>query len=153
MAQALAGLKLVTIARGFDEDFDDLHPKRLRRFHVGPMYSSAFTEQTGPLRQVLEDARSPQGARLGAGLDRRGIGVRGHRRTRRDGFRVPSSARCSRSIRLSGRGAETGAPKVERSIILPQRPFQALEERNPPGFGDVRKFVVSKSRAGVELLS
>jgi len=27
-------------------------------------------------------------------------------------------------------------------IILPQRPFQVLEELNPPGFGSVRKFVV-----------
>jgi hypothetical protein len=49
MAQALGGLKLVTIAKGFAEDFDDLHPKRLRRFHVGPMYSDAFTKQAGPL--------------------------------------------------------------------------------------------------------
>ncbi|MEL6782415.1 MAG: hypothetical protein AAFO51_08560, partial [Pseudomonadota bacterium] len=29
MAQSLGALKLVTIAKGFDEDFDDLHPKRL----------------------------------------------------------------------------------------------------------------------------
>lgn len=38
MAQALGGLQLMTIAKGVDEDFDDLHPKRLRRFQVGPMY-------------------------------------------------------------------------------------------------------------------
>ncbi|OIP83940.1 MAG: hypothetical protein AUK37_06495, partial [Rhodobacterales bacterium CG2_30_65_12] len=61
MAQALAGLKLVTIASGFDRDFDDLHPKRLRRFHLGPMYSSAFTHQTGPLARVLEEAKAPAG--------------------------------------------------------------------------------------------
>ncbi len=35
MGQAVGGLKLVTIAKGFDESFDDLHPKRLRRIHVG----------------------------------------------------------------------------------------------------------------------
>ncbi|MGD9865969.1 MAG: hypothetical protein AB7S99_22445, partial [Pseudodonghicola sp.] len=61
MAQSLGGLKLLTIAKGFDEDFDDLHPKRLRRIHVGPMYSSAYTEQSGPLREVLEQARAPAG--------------------------------------------------------------------------------------------
>ena len=38
-AQGSAGLKLLTIAQGFDRDFDDLHPKRLRRIHVGPMLS------------------------------------------------------------------------------------------------------------------
>jgi hypothetical protein len=31
MAQSVGGLKLLTIATGFDKDFDDLHPKRLRR--------------------------------------------------------------------------------------------------------------------------
>ena len=60
-AQAVAGLKLLTIAQGFDRDFDDLHPKRLRRIHVGPMYSSAFTLQTGPIREVLEEARGAAG--------------------------------------------------------------------------------------------
>ncbi len=44
---------------------------------------------------------------------------------------------------FAGQGAETGATRMERSIILPQRPYQALEERKPPGFSDVRKFVVS----------
>ena len=44
---------------------------------------------------------------------------------------------------FAGRGAETGATRMERSLIMPERPFQALAERNPPGFGDVRKFVVS----------
>ena len=61
MAQSLGALKLVTIATGFDQDFNDLHPKRLRRFHVGPMYSSAFTAQTGPLGKVLSEARAPEG--------------------------------------------------------------------------------------------
>ena len=58
---SLGGLKLLTIAKGFDEDFDDLHPTRLRRFHIGPMYSMRFTMQTGPLREVLEAANSPVG--------------------------------------------------------------------------------------------
>jgi len=31
---------------------------------------------------------------------------------------------------------------MDRSLIMPERPYQALAERNPPGFRDVRKFVV-----------
>ncbi len=45
---------------------------------------------------------------------------------------------------FAGRGADTGATLTERSIILPQRPFQVLAERNPPGFAGVRKFVVGE---------
>jgi hypothetical protein len=61
MAQSVGGLTLLTIARGFDDDFSDLHPLRLRRFRLGPMYSHSFTSQTGPIRQILEQARAPQG--------------------------------------------------------------------------------------------
>ncbi|MEO1780427.1 MAG: hypothetical protein AAFU63_16760, partial [Pseudomonadota bacterium] len=44
---------------------------------------------------------------------------------------------------FAGRGAETGTTRLERSIVLPQRAFQSLQEMSPPGFGTVRKFVVS----------
>jgi hypothetical protein len=42
----------------------------------------------------------------------------------------------------AGRGAETGTTRTERMVILPERPFQVLAERNPPGFAEIRKFVV-----------
>ena len=35
LAQSVGGLKLLTIAKGFDTDFPDLHPKRLRRLYLG----------------------------------------------------------------------------------------------------------------------
>jgi hypothetical protein len=40
------------------------------------------------------------------------------------------------------RGAETGATSIGRALVLPERPYQALAELNPPGLRDVRKFVV-----------
>jgi hypothetical protein len=76
LAQSVGGLKLLTIATGFDTDFEDLHPKRLRRITLGPMYSASFTLQSGPISKVLEDAKAPEGAGLGAGLDGRGSGCR-----------------------------------------------------------------------------
>ncbi len=142
MAQSVGGLKLVTIAKGFDEDFDDLHPKRLRRFHVGPMYSSAFTAQTGPLREVLRDARAPEGQDWALAWT-----IEELESERVTEERVGWFSTVEREVfaldPFSGRGVETGATRTERSIILPQRPYQVLEEQNPPGFGSVRKFVVS----------
>lgn len=142
IAQSLGGLKLLTIARGFDQDFDDLHPKRLRRFHIGPMYSSAFTRQAGPLREVLEAARAPVGEDWALVWTEEEL-------TSADTVREKSGwfGTVQREVfaldPFAGQGAETGATRMERSIILPQRPYQALEERKPPGFSDVRKFVVS----------
>ncbi|HAR52766.1 MAG TPA: hypothetical protein DCS45_12955, partial [Roseovarius nubinhibens] len=43
---------------------------------------------------------------------------------------------------FSGRGADIGATRMDRSIILPERPYQVLAEKSPPGFAQVTKYVV-----------
>lgn len=142
MGQALAGLKLLTIAKGFDEAFDDLHPKRLRRFHLGPMYSSGYTQQSGPLKQVLDQAKAPEGEDWALAWTREELESERVEKEKSGWF-----GSVEREVfaldPFSGRGADTGATRMERSIILPQRPYQVLEELNPPGFASVRKFVVS----------
>ncbi|WP_300514120.1 hypothetical protein [Aliiroseovarius sp.] len=142
MAQAMGGLKLVTIASGFDRDFDDLHPKMLKRIHLGPMYSHTFTRQTGPLREVLEQAKSPPGEDWALAwtveeLESERV------ETEKSGWFGSVEREIFALDPFAGRGADTGATRLERSIILPQRPYQVLAEKNPPGFRDVRKFVVS----------
>ncbi|MBY5988014.1 hypothetical protein [Roseovarius atlanticus] len=142
MAQSLGGLKLLTIAKGFDESFDDLHPKRLRRFHVGPMYSHAFTRQTGPLREVLAQADAPVGQDWAlAWTDE----VLESERVieERAGWFGTVEREVFALDPFSGKGAETGATRMERSIILPERPYQVLAEKTPPGFSSVTKYVVS----------
>lgn len=141
-AQAMGGLKLVTIASGFDRDFSDLHPKRLRRIHVGPMYSHAYTRQVGPLRDVLSEARAPEGEDWALAwtveeLESERVELE------KSGWFGKVEREVFALDPFSGRGAETGATRMARSVILPQRPFQVLAEKNPPGFRDVRKFVVS----------
>jgi len=142
VAQAMGGLKLVTIASGFDRDFDDLHPKRLKRIHVGPMYSHAFTRQTGPLRDMLAEARAPEGEDWALAWTMEELESE-RVETEKSGW----FGRVEREVfaldPFSGRGADTGATRMSRAVILPQRPFQVLAENNPPGFRDVRKFVVS----------
>ncbi|QBF33168.1 hypothetical protein [Thalassococcus sp. S3] len=142
MAQSLGGLKLVTIAQGFDQDFDDLHPKLFKRLHVGPMYSSAYTRQAGPLRSVLEEARAPEGqdwALVWTTEELESERVM----SERAGWFSSVERQVFALDPFGGRGADTGATRTERNIILPQRPYQVLAEKNPPGFAEVRKFVVS----------
>ncbi|MEP3346847.1 MAG: hypothetical protein ABJN34_09430 [Litoreibacter sp.] len=141
-AQGSAGLKLLTIAQGFDRDFDDLHPKRLRRIHVGPMYSSAFTLQAGPIREVLEEAQGAVGddwtlAWTVEDLHSERVEME------KKGWFGSVEREIFKLDPFAGRGAETGTTSIERAVILPQRPYQVLAEKNPAGFKDVRKFVVS----------
>ncbi|PIE11329.1 MAG: hypothetical protein CSA72_04220 [Rhodobacterales bacterium] len=141
-AQAVAGLKLLTIARGIDEDFDDLHPKRLRRFHIGPMYSSAFTRQSGPLHDVLEAARAPEGEDWALAWTEEDL-----RSERVDQAKSGWFGKVDREIfaldPFAGGLSDPGASRVERRVILPQRVVQALVEAAPAGFADVVKHVVS----------
>ena len=142
MGQSLGGLKLLTIARGLDEGFDALHPKRLRRIHLGPIYSHGFTRQTGPIAEVLARARAPDGQDWAlAWTDE----VLESERVieERAGWFGTVERQVFALDPFAGHGAETGATRMERSIILPERPYQALAEKNPPGFGSVSKFVVS----------
>ena len=45
---------------------------------------------------------------------------------------------------FAGRGVDTGATRVTRSLILPERPFQVLAEKDPEGFRAVKKYVVGR---------
>jgi len=142
MGQSLGGLKLVTIARAFDTAFDDLHPKRLRRLHLGPMYSHTFTRQSGPMREVLAQANAP------AGQDWSLVWTDEVLESERvihekSGWFGLVKREIFALDPFSGRGVDIGANRLERSIIMPERPYQVLAEKNPAGFASVTKYVVN----------
>jgi len=139
LAQSVGGLKLLTIATGFDADFEDLHPKRLRRITLGPMYSASFTLQSGPISRVLEDAKAPEGQDWALVWTVEDL-VSDREEEVKDGW---FSSRPKQVYRLDPlTGADTGATSLERMIILPERPYQVLVEQNPAGLRGIRKFVV-----------
>jgi hypothetical protein len=140
MAQSIGGLKLITIANGFDTDFDDLHPVRLRRFSLGPMYSHAFTLQDGPIRDILARAMAQEGEDWALVWTEEDL-VSERTEQVKSGWFGTVERQIYALDPLTG--AETGVTRTERSIIMPERPYQALAELNPPGFIRVRKFVVS----------
>lgn len=142
MAQSFTGLKLLTLASGFDQDFDDLHPKWMKRFHLGPMYSNAFTLQDGPIREVLAEANAPKGQDWALAWTMEEL-VAERTEFEKSGWFGSVERQIYTLDPFGGRGAETGATATRRAVILPERPFQVLAEKNPPGFRDVRKFVVS----------
>ncbi len=140
LAQSASGLKLLTIAKGFDNDFNDLHPKRLRRLTLGPMYSAGYTMQTGPIRDVLEGARAKpeEDWALAWTVEE----LESERVEMEKGWFSDAEREVYRLDPLTG--ADTGATRVTRNLILPQLPFQVLAEKDPAGFRNVRKFVVGK---------
>ncbi|NPD13854.1 hypothetical protein HOY34_01405 [Xinfangfangia sp. D13-10-4-6] len=139
LAQSMGGLKLVTMATGFDKDFEDAYPKRLRRITLGPMYSSGFTLQSGPISHVLADARAPEGDDWALVWTLEDL-ISDREEPVKDGW---FSSRPGQIWRLAPlMGADSGATTLERMIVLPERPYQVLTEQDPPGLRGIRKFVV-----------
>jgi len=144
IAQSVSGLKLITIAKGFDQDFDTLHPKMLRRFHVGPMYSHNFTEQHGPLRDVLADAEGEPGLDWALAWTVESL-VSEKVTKEKTGIFKSSERQVYTLNRNNLEAAEAGATDVQRSLIIPHRAYQVLEEKNPPSLKGNRKYVVGKN--------
>ncbi|MEO5614681.1 MAG: hypothetical protein ABIR04_07135 [Cypionkella sp.] len=138
MAQSALGLKLLTIAQGFDKDFAGLHPKRLRRITLGPMHSHDFTLQSGPIAQVLADANAPDGDDWALVWTVEDL-ISDREEEVKDGW---FSSAERQVFKLDPIASDSGATRIERMVILPERPYQVLADLNPPGFRDVRKFVV-----------
>ncbi len=137
-AQSALGLKLLTIAQGFDKDFAGLHPKRLRRITLGPMHSHDFTLQSGPIAQVLADANAADGDDWALVWTVEDL-ISDREEEVKDGW---FSSAERQVYKLDPIASDSGATRIERMVILPERPYQVLADLNPPGFRDVRKFVV-----------
>ncbi len=139
MAQAVGGLTLLTIARGFDQDFPDLHPRRLRRFRIGPMYSSAFTRQDGPIREVLAQARAPEGEDWALMWTEEDLVAE-----RGEMVKTGWLTEERREVFKLGADPAQGFTSQARALILPARPYQALATLDPPAFRGMRKVVVGE---------
>ncbi|MEO3997870.1 hypothetical protein [Mesorhizobium sp. CAU 1732] len=57
-------LSPATIAGNLDKDFDQLHPKQLRRVVLGPFYSAGITEHNSTVADVLAKVRRVENAWL-----------------------------------------------------------------------------------------
>ena len=141
MAQSAMGLKLLTIAQGFDKDFNGLHPKRLRRMTLGPMYSHDFTLQSGPISQVLSDAKTADGDDWALVWTVEDLLSEREEEVKEGWF---SSAE-RQVFKLDAFAPDSGLSRMDRMVILPERPYQVLAELNQPGLRDLRKFVVGAS--------
>ncbi|MFV0385077.1 hypothetical protein [Paracoccus sp. (in: a-proteobacteria)] len=140
LAQSVTSLQLLTIARGFDHDFDTLHPMRLRRIVLGPVYSQGFTMQDGPIRKVLDDAATSSGE--GWAMTMTIEELEAERATlEASGFFGVVERQIYRLDPLDVRGDGQGMTGAIRVLVMPQRPYQALASLQPDGFSDIRKYV------------
>ena len=141
LAQSLSSLKLLTIARGFDKDFQDLHPQVLKRLHLGPMYANKLTQHSDTVQDILAESEDEPGqdwvlcwtveTLRAKGSENTSAGLFGSVRT--EVYDIDPQA---------PEEVEAGASAIERCMILPYRPYQRLVERDLPQLRGVHKYVV-----------
>lgn len=140
LAQSVSGLQLLTIAQGFDRDFDTLHPHRLRRITLGPAYSSGYTVQEGPIREVLDNAAAPAGEDWALAMTVEDLQAE-RAVMESSGLFGVTERQIFKLDPLNQYGAGQGATSATRLLVLPARPYQALAALDPPGFRNIRKYV------------
>ena len=143
MAQAISELKLLTIAKGLDADFDNLHPKSLRRFHIGPMHSHTFTQQTGPLRDVLAEADGKPGEDWALAWTVETL-ISERQEWTKTGFMKNSWRQVFKVDGFNLSDRTDGLTDLRQALILPHRAYQVLEERYAAQFADAHKYVVGR---------
>lgn len=139
MAQSVGGLKLLTMAQGFDKDFEAIHPKRLRRLTLGPMHSHDFTLQSGPISDVLKAAQAPDGLDWALVWTVEDL-ISDREEEVKDGWFATANRQIWKLDPVHG--IDSGTTLTERMVILSEQVFQALVEVNAPGLRPYRKFVV-----------
>lgn len=144
LAQSLSSLTLLTIAKGLDEDYDNLYPVWLRRFNLGPMYSHAFTTQTGPLRDILAEASGTPGLDWALSWRTETL-VSKDVKSEKTGLFSKAQRQIYKIDKNNPEATLAGASDVARSLVIPHRAFQVLAEKDPQGFRKVRKYVVGEN--------
>jgi hypothetical protein len=139
--QSLSSLKLVTIASGVDADFPTVHPKSLKRIHLGPLYSNTFTEHSSELQAILTDHADEPGYDWVLAWTVESLASKGIEYVRSGLF-----GQMQKEIyQVDGHSLETfeaGSSTVERYMVLPLEAYQTLQDYGSERFADVHKFVV-----------
>jgi hypothetical protein len=118
-------LSPATIAGNLDKDFEQLHPKQLRRVVLGPFYSAGITENNSTVQEVLARVRKPENAWLLTWTIQE-VYSKGERPGRRGLF---SSEKTTQEFYINTddlEAARQGVSSYEKHALIPHEAYQAL---------------------------
>ena len=141
IAQSLSGLKLVTIATGFDKDFPTIHPKFLKRIHVGPLYSNRFTHHGDAIQRILAESEGEPDQDWVFCWSVETLFSKDSRRIPRGLFGETLQEIYHLNVD-NPKVFDAGASDLERAMVLPYRPYQYLVESDLTHLKGIRAYVV-----------
>ena len=118
-------LSPATIAGNLDKDFDNLHPKQLRRIVLGPFYSAGITEHNSTVADVLSKVRREENGWLLTWTVQEVFSKA--ERPGRKGLFSSQPAREDFYITTDDlEAARTGVSTYEKHALIPHEAYQAL---------------------------
>lgn len=118
-------LSPATIAGNLDKDFDQLHPKQLRRIVLGPFYSVGITEHNSTVTEVLSTVRNDENGWLLTWTVQE-VFSRSERPERR-GLWSSEPARDEFHINTDDlEAARQGVSDYEKHALIPHEAYQVL---------------------------
>ncbi|MCX4029102.1 hypothetical protein H0A36_17045 [Endozoicomonas sp. SM1973] len=140
LSQSLSTLKLVTIASELDKQFPLIHPKLLKRIHIGPLYLNNMTQHNQAVQDLFNHA--PIDKRWLFAWSVESLFSKGISEVAK-GFFGRQQKQVYHIDHHDFDAFEAGASAVEQSIILPYEAFQLLAEMPDNPLHDVNKYIVS----------
>ncbi|WP_163834272.1 hypothetical protein [Spartinivicinus ruber] len=138
--QSLSTLKLVTIATELDKQFPLIHPKLLKRIHVGPLYLNNMTQHNQAVQSLFNHA--PNDKRWLFAWSVESLFSKGISEVAK-GFFGRQQKQVYHVDHHDSDAFEAGASAVEQSIILPYEAYQLLAEMPENPLHNVNKYIVS----------
>ncbi len=140
-------LSPATIAGNLDKDFEQLHPKQLRRVVLGPFYSAGITENNSTVQEVLARVRKPENAWLLTWTIQE-VYSKGERPGRRGLF---SSEKTTQEFYINTddlEAARQGVSSYEKHALIPHEAYQALYAAGEAQkiFGGYKVHILSKGQ-------
>ena len=142
----------VTIATNLDKDFEELHPKQLRRIVLGPFYSAGITENNARINDILSKVRKVENAWLLTWTVQE-VFSKAERPAQR-GFW--SSTPASEEFHIDTDNLEAtrmGVSAYEKHALVPHEAYQALYASGDAAsiFGDYKVHVISGNQVVSEV--
>ncbi|MBK5569372.1 hypothetical protein AB4Z34_08720 [Ensifer sp. 2YAB10] len=142
----------VTIATNLDKDFDELHPKQLRRIVLGPFYSAGITENNARINDILSKVRKTENAWLLTWTVQE-VFSKSERPAKR-GFWSSTPAQEEFHIDTANLEAtRMGVSSYEKHALVPHDAYQALYAAGEAEqvFGDYKVHVISGNQVVSEV--
>lgn len=133
-------LKLLTIGMNVDKEFPLLHPKSIKRVHVGPVYNNGITKHNDSIQSILDNVKGEKNnwvfgwsveTLLSRGSKRTKTGIFGDQQE--EIFYVDSGNYAA---------FDAGATEIDQSMIIPYDVYQALADAKDNPLNKINKYVV-----------